>query len=216
MGKLRLIFCKEILILQRNFKADKPNKKWSTDITEFSLFGRKLYLSPIIDLYNGEIISYKVSERPVLKQVTDMVKEAVARIGKTDSLILHSDQGWQYQHKAYRKILKENGIIQSMSRKGNCLDNAVIENFFGLLKSELFYFEKFKSIEDFKEKLDEYIDYYNNRRIKVKLKGLDKGEIKRTQSGRIPDQVLTYSLIIMSNFLGAYHRPDFFYFKFPL
>ena len=80
-------------ILQRNFKADKPNKKWSTDITEFALFGRKLYLSPIIDLYNGEIISYKVSERPVLKQVTDMVKEAVARIGKTDSLILHSDQG---------------------------------------------------------------------------------------------------------------------------
>ena len=163
-------------ILQRNFKADKPNKKWSTDITEFALFGRKLYLSPIIDLYNGEIISYKVSERPVLKQVTDMVKEAVARIGKTDSLILHSDQGWQYQHKAYRKILKENGIIQSMSRKGNCLDNAVIENFFGLLKSE-----KFKSIEDFREKLDEYIDYYNNRRIKVKLKGLSPVEY-RTKS----------------------------------
>ena len=170
-------------ILQRNFKADKPNKKWSTDITEFSLFGRKLYLSPIIDLYNGEIISYKVSEHPVLKQVTDMVKEAVARIGKTDSLILHSDQGWQYQHKAYRKILKENGIIQSMSRKGNCLDNAVIENFFGLLKSELFYFEKFKSIEDFKEKLDEYIDYYNNRRIKAKLKGLSPVEY-RTKSLR--------------------------------
>ena len=170
-------------ILQRNFKADKPNKKWSTDITEFALFGRKLYLSPIIDLYNGEIISYKVSEHPVLKQVTDMVKEAVARIGKTDSLILHSDQGWQYQHKAYRKILKENGIIQSMSRKGNCLDNAVIENFFGLLKSELFYFEKFKSIEDFKEKLDEYIDYYNNRRIKAKLKGLSPVEY-RTKSLR--------------------------------
>ena len=155
----------------------------STDITEFALFGRKLYLSPIIDLYNGEIISYKVSERPVLKQVTDMVKEAVTRIGKTDSLILHSDQGWQYQHKAYRKILKENGIIQSMSRKGNCLDNAVIENFFGLLKSELFYFEKFKSIEDFKEKLDEYIDYYNNRRIKAKLKGLSPVEY-RTKSLR--------------------------------
>ena len=82
-----------------------------------------------------------------------------------------------------------------MSRKGNCLDNAVMENFFGLLKSELFYFEKFESIEDFREKLDEYIDYYNNRRI--------KRIIKRTQSGRIPDQVLTYSLIIMFNFLGA-------------
>ena len=102
------------------------------------MFGKKLYLSPIIDLYNGEIISYKVSERPVLKQVTDMVKKAVRSIGKAESLILHSDQGWQYQHKIYQKLLKENGIIQSMSRKGNCLDNAVMENFFGLLKSELF------------------------------------------------------------------------------
>ncbi len=110
-----------------------------------------------------------------------MVKEAVRRIGKTDCLILHSDQGWQYQHKVYRKLLKENGIIQSMSRKSNCLDNAVIENFFGLLKSELFYFEKFKSIEDFMEKLDEYIDYYNNRRIKTKLKGLSPVEY-RTKS----------------------------------
>ena len=87
-------------ILQRNFKADEPNKKWATDITEFSLFGRKLYLSLIIDLYNGEIISYKVSERPVLKQVMDMVKQAVKRIGITDCLLLHSDQGWQYQHEA--------------------------------------------------------------------------------------------------------------------
>ena len=164
-------------ILQRNFKADKPNEKWATDITEFALFGKKLYL------YNGEIISYKVSERPVLKQVTDMVKEAVRSIGKAESLILHSDQGWQYQHKIYQELLKENGIIQSMSRKGNCLDNAVMENFFGLLKSELFYFEKFESIEDFREKLDEYIDYYNNRRIKVKLKGLSPVEY-RTKSLR--------------------------------
>ena len=101
-----------------------------------------------------------------------MVKQVVKRIGKIDCLLLHSDQGWQYQHEAYRKLLKENGIIQSMSRKVNCLDNAVMENFFGLLKLELFYFEKFESIEDFREKLDEYIDYYNNRRIKVKLKGL--------------------------------------------
>ncbi len=170
-------------ILQRDFKADGPNKKWSTDITEFSLFGRKLYLSPIIDMYNWEIISYKVSEHPVLKQVIDMVKQAVIQIEKTDGIILHSDQGWQYQHKAYRKLLEENGIIQSMSRKGNCLNNAVIENFFGLLKSELFYFEKFKSIEDFREKLDEYIDYYNNRRIKAKLKGLSPVEY-RTKSLR--------------------------------
>ena len=83
--------------------------------------------------------------------------------------------------KLFLELLKENGIIQSMSRKGNCLDNAVMENFFGLLKSELFYFEKFKSIEDFREKLDEYIDYYNTRRIKVKLKGLSPVEY-RTKS----------------------------------
>lgn len=159
-------------ILQRDFKADEPNKKWSTDIAKIALFGKKLYLSPIIDLYNGEVISYKVSERPVLKQITDMVKEAVRSIGKAESLILHSAQRWQYQHKIYQELLKENGIIQSMSRKGNCLDNAVIENFFGLSKSELFYFEKFKLIEDFRENLNEYIDYYNNRRIKAKLKGL--------------------------------------------
>ena len=112
-----------------------------------------------------------------------MVKAAVKQIKETDGLILHSDQGWQYRHKAYQKLLKDNGIIQSMSRKGNCLDNAVIENFFGLLKSELFYFEKFKSIEDFREKLDEYIDYYNNRRIKAKLKGLSPVEY-RTKSLR--------------------------------
>ena len=170
-------------ILARDFKADKPNKKWATDITEFALFGKKLYLSPIIDMYNGEVISYKVSEHPILKQVTDMVEAAVKQIKETDGLILHSDQGWQYRHKAYQKLLKDNGIIQSMSRKGNCLDNAVIENFFGLLKSELFYFDKFKSIEDFREKLDEYIDYYNNRRIKAKLKGLSPVEY-RTKSLR--------------------------------
>ena len=144
------------------------------------LFGKKLYFSPIIDLYNGEVISYKVSERPVLKKVTDMVKEAVRSIRKAENLILHSDQGWQYQHKIYQELLKENDIIQSMSRKGNCLDNAVMENFFGLLKSELFYFEKFKSIEDFREKLDEYIDY-------LLQYPKDKGKIKRTQSGRIPN-----------------------------
>ena len=170
-------------ILARDFKADKPNKKWATDITEFALFGKKLYLSPIIDMYNGKVISYKVSEHPILKQVTDMVEAAVKQIKETDGLILHSDQGWQYRHKAYQKLLKDNGIIQSMSRKGNCLDNAVIENFFGLLKSELFYFEKFKSIEDFREKLDEYIDYYNNHRIKAKLKGLSPVEY-RTKSLR--------------------------------
>ena len=159
-------------LLTRDFKATKPNKKWSTDITEFSLFGTKLYLSPIIDLYNGEIVSYDISERPVFKQVVNMLGKAFAKIPNNTNLILHSDQGWQYQMKKYQRLLEKKGIRQSMSRKGNCLDNAVVENFFGLLKSELLYLQEFESIDHFKQELIEYIDYYNNKRIKGKLKGL--------------------------------------------
>lgn len=159
-------------LLQRNFKADKPNEKWVTDVTEFSLLGTKLYLSPILDLYNGEIISYNISDRPVFAQTLDMLEKAFKKIPDDAGLILHSDQGWQYQMKQYQYILKEKGINQSMSRKGNCLDNSVMENFFGLLKSELFYLQEFTSIEQFKIELMDYIEYYNNKRIKCKLKGL--------------------------------------------
>ena len=159
-------------LLQRNFKADKPNQKWTTDITEFALFGTKIYLSPVLDMYNGEIISYNISERPVLSQVLDMVDSAFAKIPVNTNLIFHSDQGWQYQHKQYQKRLKEKGVRQSMSRKGNCLDNAIMENFFGLLKSELLYLREFNSVAEFKEELEKYIYYYNNKRIKSKLKGL--------------------------------------------
>lgn len=132
-------------ILERNFKTNHPNQKWATDITEFNVSGNKLYLSPIIDLFNGEIISYELSEKPVFAQVINMLKKSFRKISNGQNLILHSDQGWQYQMKAYQNILKQKGIIQSMSRKGNCLDNAVIENFFGTLKSEMFYLKKFKS-----------------------------------------------------------------------
>ena len=159
-------------LLNRNFKANKPNEKWVTDVTQFSLFGVKLYLSPIIDLYNGEVISYNISEKPVFAQITDMLKKAFAKIPNNTNLILHSDQGWQYQMNQYQDMLKEKGIRQSMSRKGNCLDNACAENFFGLLKSELLYLQKFKTIKEFKKELIEYIDYYNNKRIKGKLKGM--------------------------------------------
>ena len=131
-------------LLNRNFHAEKPNQKWVTDVTEFSLFGEKL-------------VSYTISDRPVLSMVTTMLNEAFAKIPDGTNHILHSDQGWQYQHRQYQRMLREKGIRQSMSRKGNCLDNAVIENFFGLLKSELLYLQEFQ---------------YNNRRIKAKLKGL--------------------------------------------
>ena len=159
-------------LLNRDFHAEKPNQKWVTDVTEFSLFGEKLYLSPILDLHSSDLISYTIYDRPVLSMVTTMLDKAFEKIPDGTNLILHSDQGWQYQHKQYQRMLQRKGIRQSMSRKGNCLDNAVIENFFGLLKSELLYLQEFESIEHFKQELIEYLDYYNNRRIKAKLKGL--------------------------------------------
>ena len=159
-------------LLNRNFKADKPNQKWVTDVTQFSLFGSKLYLSPIIDLFNGEVVSYNISERPVFSQVMDMIEKAFNKIPDNTNLILHSDQGWQYQMNQYQYALEKKGIIQSMSRKGNCLDNSCAENFFGLLKSELLYLQEFESMEHFKRELIEYIEYYNNKRIKSKLKGM--------------------------------------------
>lgn len=156
-------------ILERNFRATQPNQKWATDITEFNVSGKKLYLSPIIDLFNQEIISYELTERPVFNQVTQMLKKAFKTIPNNTYLILHSDQGWQYQMKQYQYLLKQKGITQSMSRKGNCLDNAIIENFFGTLKSELFYNMKFKNINHLKSEIKEYINYYNNERIKSNL-----------------------------------------------
>jgi putative transposase len=159
-------------ILKRNFKATMPNQKWATDVTEFNVSGKKLYLSPIIDLFNGEIISYDLSERPVFGQITSMLKKSFEKIPDQSNLILHSDQGWQYRMKQYQYLLKQKGIKQSMSRKGNCLDNAVIENFFGILKSELFYLKKYSSVNQLKQEIIEYIEYYNNDRIKLNLKGM--------------------------------------------
>lgn len=159
-------------ILQRNFKATQPNQKWATDVTEFNISGNKLYLSPIIDLFNGEIISYELSERPSFNQIINMLKKSFKTIPNNTNLLLHSDQGWQYQMKQYQMLLKQKGLIQSMSRKGNCLDNAVIENFFGILKSELFYIMKFKDINHLKKEIKEYIKYYNNERIKLNLNGM--------------------------------------------
>ena len=159
-------------LLNRDFHAERPNQKWVTDVTEFSLFGEKIYLSPILDLHSGHLVSYAISDRPILSMVITMLDKAFETIPDGTGLILHSDQGWQYQHKQYQRMLCKKGIRQSMSRKGNCLDNAVMENFFGLLKSELLYLQKFESMERFKWELLDYLDYYNNRRIKAKLKSL--------------------------------------------
>jgi putative transposase len=159
-------------ILDRSFKAKRPNQKWTTDVTEFNVLGKKLYLSPVLDLYNQEIVCYEVSERPDFKSVMNMLGKALKKADPEKSLLMHSDQGWQYQMKRYQGILKQNGIKQSMSRKGNCLDNAVMENFFGTLKSELFYLNKYDSIVQLKKEINEYIKYYNNDRIKLNLNGM--------------------------------------------
>ena len=159
-------------LLNLDFHADRPNQKWVTDVTEFGLFGEKLYLSPILDLHSSDLVSYTISDRPVLSMVTTMLDKAFQKLPDGTNLILQSDQGWQYQHKQYQQMLREKGIRQSMSRRGNCLDNAVIENFFGLLKSELLYLQVFQSMEHFKQELIEYLDYYNNHRITAKRKGL--------------------------------------------
>jgi len=157
-------------ILNRNFMADAPNEKWVTDITEFKLFGEKLYLSPVLDLFNGEIITYTLGSRPTYSLVSDMLKKAFERLPENHQLLMHSDQGWHYQMKQYRQALKSRGIVQSMSRKGNCYDNSVMENFFGIMKSEFLYMKEFESVDHFKIELQKYINYYNTKRIKAKLK----------------------------------------------
>jgi transposase InsO family protein len=168
-------------LLERDFVAKAPNQKWVTDVTEFNIKGEKVYLSPILDLYNQEIVSYEIADRPQISSVMQMLKSAFKRLKYEDRPVLHSDQGWQYQMGIYQQALHQQGITQSMSRKGNCLDNAVMENWFGVMKTEFFYQQKFDDVESFKAELKEYIHYYNHDRIKQKLKGLSPVQY-RTQS----------------------------------
>ena len=161
-------------LIQRDFFANKPNEKWYSDITEFNHFGTKIYLSPILDGYAGDIVSYEISKSPNLKQVTDMINEAFNKYDDLSNLIFHTDQGWQYQHESYQKLLTDKGVKQSMSRKGNSIDDGLMENFFGLLKTEMYYDQEdeYKTIDDLIKAIEDYIYYYNNDRIKSRLKGL--------------------------------------------
>ena len=165
--------------LKRNFRAVKPGRKAVTDVSEFHIAAGKLYLSPVLDLYNREILSYSISAKPDFHQTLSMLNRAIPYLA--DNAILHSDQGWQYQMRLYGRILKENHIRQSMSRKGNCLDNSVMENFFGIMKSEMFYGHEyeFESLDQLKHSMEDYIDYYNNRRIKTTLKGMSPVEYRK-------------------------------------
>ena len=158
----------------RDFSTSDVNEKWTTDVSEFHIAAGKLYLSPILDMHNREIVSYNISRKPDFAQTIDMLNKAFIKSADLSNLIFHSDQGWQYQMYPYHKALRERGITQSMSRKGNCLDNSPMENFFGKMKNEMFYGHEyeFKTLEQLQKAMEEYIEYYNNERIQVKLKGL--------------------------------------------
>ena len=162
-------------LIQRQFEGSKTMEKCYTDVTEFAIPNstQKLYLSPVLDGFNSEIIAYNLSTSPNLAQVKTMLEQSFTE-KHYENTILHSDQGWQYQHDAYHRFLESKGIQASMSRKGNSPDNGMMESFFGILKSEMFYgYEKsFQSLKQLEQAIVDYIDYYNNKRIKVKLKGL--------------------------------------------
>ena len=159
-------------IINRDFSTTAPLQKWTTDVSQFSFSWGKCYISPILDMNTNEIISYDLSLHPDLKQIHNMLNNACEKFPSVEGLIFHSDQGWQYQHEYFRSTLKKHGIIQSMSRKGNCIDNCIMETFFGRLKNEIYFgYEKdYDSFEAFAKAIEEYITYYNNERIQAKTK----------------------------------------------
>ncbi|MFD3748652.1 IS3 family transposase [Nocardia sp. NPDC058633] len=160
-------------VLDREFTASAPNQKWVTDVTEFGIGDQKLYLSPVMDLFDRQIIAYSIATSPSLSLTNSSLRAAIESTGAAGhDLLVHSDQGFQYQHVSWRQILADAGATQSMSRKGNCYDNAVIENFFGHLKEELFHHVRYLSIDALAAALHEYIHWYNTERISTKLEGL--------------------------------------------
>ncbi|WP_407230462.1 IS3 family transposase [Escherichia coli] len=165
-------------ILQRQFKAEAPCEKWVTDITEFRAGGQKLYLSPILDLFNGEIVAWETACRPTEELVKRMLNKGLESLAEGEKPLLHSDQGWHYRNKSYQSALADKGLVQSMSRKGNCLDNAVMENFFGHLKEEMYYRRDYRSVEELENAVNEYITYWNQKRIKLSLGGLSPVEYR--------------------------------------
>lgn len=169
--------------LDRKFEADAPNQKWVTDVTEFAVGGEKLYLSPVLDLYNREIVAFTTNKRPVFEMVSSMLEKAFEKLLPHEQPMLHSDQGWQYRMAHYKAKLRERGLVQSMSRKGNCHDNAAMESFFGVLKTEFFYLNKFANVEELNAGLIDYIRYYNNDRIKMNLDGLSPVQYRAQAMG---------------------------------
>ncbi|HGA1692845.1 TPA: IS3 family transposase, partial [Escherichia coli] len=149
-----------------------------TDITEFRAGGQKLYLSPILDLFNGEIVAWETACRPTEELVKRMLNKGLESLAEGEKPLLHSDQGWHYRIKSYQSALADRGLVQSMSRKGNCLDNAVMENFFGHLKEEMYYRWDYRNVEELENAVNEYITYWNQKRIKLSLGGLSPVEYR--------------------------------------
>lgn len=174
-------------LLNRRFSTPFALQKLVTDVTEFKcLNDQKLYLNPIYDLYNGEIISFGISKRPTLDLVLGPLEDAIQIVKKNGTVrtTIHSDQGWLYQHKKWRQHLKKNKIFQSMSRKATCSDNAAMENFFGIMKQEMYHGEPLVTYDQLKKQIEEYIDWYNTVRTKQKLAGLSPVEY-RTQTSQL-------------------------------
>ena len=157
-------------LLNRQFQADKPNNKWVTDISYIHTKEGVLYLSMIRDLYDNSIVAYKTGTSQNVNLVLDTIRLAIRRVKRevAAELQLHSDQGFQYTSQAYFKLTQKYGITPSMSRRGNCYDNAMAENFFSILKTECIYRIKPKTITEAKEAIDAYIHFYNHERIQLK------------------------------------------------
>ena len=169
-------------VINRDFETSKPLEKWTTDVSQFNFSWGKCYISPILDMHTNEIVAYDLSRSPNLNQISRMLNKAFEKFPKVKGLIFHSDQGWQYQHSYFREELKKHEIIQSMSRKGNCYDNSIMETFFGRMKTEMYYgYEKeYLSFEKFDKAVEEYINYYNNKRIQAKTKWMPPIKYRET------------------------------------
>lgn len=177
-------------LLDRDFSAARPAEKLLTDITEFKIAGERVYLSPLLDLFNNEIVSWSVSRRQNMAMVKEMMEGAEGYLGDMP-VLLHSDQGWQYQQSSFQHTLARLGITQSMSRKATCLDNAPMESFFGHLKDEFYRGRRFGSFEEFAAELGEYIEYWNTNRYQVRLKGLSPVEYRAQSEGAAQELLLT-------------------------
>lgn len=166
-------------LMDRDFRASEPNTRWCTDVTEFKYgVGKKAYLSAIIDLFDGSIVSYRYGRSNNNGLVFKTLMPAIAQLPEATGPMVHSDRGFQYTSKAFKRMIDDAGMTHSMSRVARCLHNAPIENFWGTLKSEMYYLHDFQAYEELKKAIDVYIHFYNNERYQKRLNGLSPLEFR--------------------------------------